>query len=266
LFITLPLVRIRQIMFLPLAVLIHLSYGSNPNDVSLFGAYDPALVSTPNEIYGNCTQRIERLTARRTVLKNGRILPIRFSLEARRIKATIARERTECRETLMRAITLVESRLAIANGEISEQNNIIDTARVSLAVFGNAYMMNVERLINGQAHTSSALVDAVKHFVTQWISLANSDCTADTVKFMERSCGFLEDISALTDLLLRPFGELPPQVSVESVHAILQPVVDRIDGDWPRIDSPTIRALETKRSDLTQQLASANEYIRALST
>jgi hypothetical protein len=253
-------------MFLPLAVLIHLSYGSNPNDVSLFGAYDPALVSTPNEIYGNCTQRIERLTARRAVLKNGRILPIRFSLEARRIKATIVRERTECRETLMRAITLVESRLAIANDEISEQNNLIDTARVSLAVFGNAFMKKVERLINGQAHTSRALVDAVQNFVTRWISLANSDCTADTVKFMERSCGFLEDISALTDLLLRPFGDLAPQVSVETIHAILQPVVDRIDGDWPRIDSPTIRALETQRSDLTQHLVSANEYIRALST
>jgi hypothetical protein len=253
-------------MFLPLVVLINLSFGSNSNDVSLSRAYDPALVSTPNEIYGNCTQRIERLTARRAVLRNEHILPIWLSLEARRIKASIARERTQCRETLIRAIPFVESRLAVANHDIIVQNNIIDTARSGLAEVGKEYMKNLDKLINGQTHTSWALVDSVQTLVSRWLSLASTDCAADPDGYMDGFRGFLEDLNALSDLLVRPSGALAPQVSVESIHAILQPMVDRIDGDWPRIDSLTLRALGTQRSDLTQQLASANEYIRALST
>lgn len=253
-------------MFLPLVVLINLSFGSNTNDGLASRVPDPALVSTPNEIYGNCTQRIERLTARRAVLKAQHSLPIWLSLEARSIKASIARERTECRAMLIRAISLVESRLAVAKQDLIAQNKIVDTARVALAELGKEYVRNLEKLINGQTHTSRALVDPVQNFVSRWISLANTDCTADTDGYIEKSCDFLEDLNALTDLPRLSSGELRAQVPVDTIRAVLQPMVTRIDGDWPRVDSSKIRALETRRSDLTQQLASAHEFIGALST
>jgi hypothetical protein len=253
-------------MFLPLVVLINLSLGSKPNDVLLSRVPDPALVSTPIEIYGNCTERIARLTARRAVLKNEHSLPIWLSLEARSIQASIARERRECLAMLVRAIASVKSRLAVADHDITEQNNIIDTARSGLVELGKEYVKNIDKLINGQTHTSRALVDRVQNSVFRWISLSSTDCTADTVRYMERSCDFLEDLNALTDISLRPSRELGARVPVGTVHSLLQPMVTRIDGEWPRIESAQIRALDARRSNLTRQLTAAHEFIAALST
>jgi hypothetical protein len=253
-------------MFLPLVVLINLASGSNLMGMRTGYVPDPAVRMTPQEIFGNCTQRIETLTARRVVLKAQRSLPIWLSLEARHIKASIARERRVCRETLTRTIPVVQNRIDVAKYDINLQKEVRVTTRSFLIERAESVCDMIELLITGKLDTWKFFLDRAERILARWMMLALTDCTADIHEYAKEHRALADDMKAFADISELSVTELLERVPVSAFLTALEPMKKLVTGEWPLNESPKLRAYEARLVEQEHQLASAHEFIAALST
>jgi hypothetical protein len=226
-------------MFLPLVVLVNLSLG-----------LDPAILRTPSKIYADCNYRMATLEA-------GQVADW---------EAEIAHERAECRATLIRAVPWIENRITVAKHDINFQKEIRTTARLGLIKGGVGIRTNLEILFAGETDTWKFFLDRVERIIARWMTLAQTDCTADLNEYMREQTRLSDDLKAFKDFSVISAEELADRVPLTAIHAAMEPMVRLWDGEWPLVESPKIRDHEARLVELQHQLAAAREFIAALST